>query len=74
MFSIKRTLPDLRESVCIKACQTAINTAITVKLLKSTVTLLNTCEKLTYSIKNLTYSQRDIENKSKVNEACYCDL
>jgi hypothetical protein len=37
----------LRESICIKACQNCyINTAITVKLLKSRVTLLNTCEKL----------------------------
>jgi hypothetical protein len=36
----------LRESLCIK---TAINTAITVKLLTYKVTLLNTCEKLKMS-------------------------
>ena len=35
-----------------------------------TVTLLNTCEKL----KVTDETQRDLENKSKVNEACCCDL
>ena len=48
-----------------KLVKTAINTAITVKLLKSKVTL-NTCEKL-------RMTQCDIENKSKVNETCYCE-
>jgi low affinity Fe/Cu permease len=50
-----------------KLVKTAINTAITVKLLKSKVTLLNTCEKL-------KMTQRDTGNiKSKVNETCYCE-
>jgi hypothetical protein len=44
-----------------------VNTAIlTVKLLKSNVTLLNTCEKL-------KMTQRDAGNESKVNETCYCE-
>ena len=38
-----RSYENLSESKLVK---TAINTAVTVKLLKSKVTLLNTCEKL----------------------------
>ena len=50
--------------------KTAINTAITVKLLTSKVTLLNTCEKL----KMTHEKQLDLGNiKSKVNETCYCE-
>ena len=52
-----------------KLVKTAINTAITVKLLKSKVTLLNTCEKL----KMTHETHRDIGNKSKVNQTCYCE-
>ena len=52
-----------------KLVKTAINTAITVKLLKSKVTLLNTCEKL-----KMTHEKRDWEYKSKVNETCYCEI
>jgi hypothetical protein len=55
-----------------KLVKTAINIAITVKLLKllkSKVTLLNTCEKL----KMTHETQRDLGNKSKVNETCYCE-
>jgi hypothetical protein len=51
-----------------KLVKTAINTAITVKLLKSKVTLLNTCENL----KMTRETQCDLGNKSKVNETCYC--
>jgi hypothetical protein len=47
-----------------KFVKTAINTATTVKLLKSKVTLLNTWEKL-----KMTYeTQCDLGNKSKVNK------
>jgi hypothetical protein len=50
-----------------KLVKTAINTAITVKLLKYKMTLLNTCQKL-------KMTQRDTGNiKSKVNETCYCE-
>jgi hypothetical protein len=49
-----------------KLVKIAINTAITGKLLKSKVTLLNTCEKL-------KMTQRDTGNKPKVNEICYCE-
>jgi hypothetical protein len=52
-----------------KLVKTGINTAITVKLLKSKVTLLNTCEKL----KIESWTQRDLRNNSKVNETCYCE-
>ena len=52
-----------------KLVKTAINTAITVNILKSKVTLLNTCEKL----KMTHETQRDIGNKSNVNETCYCE-
>ena len=57
-----------------KLVKTAINTAITVKLLKSKVTLLNTCEKL----KKTHETQCDIGTaigniKSKVNQTCYCE-
>jgi hypothetical protein len=49
-----------------KLIKTAINTAITVKLLKSKVTL-NTYENL-----NMTHeSECDLGDKSKVNETCY---
>ena len=43
-----RTLPDLYTRIYLyqSFIKTAINTAITVKLLKSKVKLLNTCEKL----------------------------
>ena len=51
-----------------KLVKAAINTAITVKLLKSKVTLL-TCEKL----KMTHETQCDIGNKSKVNQTCYCE-
>ena len=45
-------------------CSVTLNTAITVKLLNSKVTLLNICEKL-------KMTQRDTGNiKSKVNETC----
>ena len=60
-----------------KLVKTAINTAITVKLLKSKVTLLKsiTCEKL----KKTHETQCDIgifaigNIKSKVNQTCYCE-
>jgi hypothetical protein len=47
-----------------------VKTAITVKLLTSKVTLLNTYEKL-----KMTHAkQLDLGNiKSKVNEICYCE-
>ena len=57
-----------RMQSCIKACQNCftVNTAITVKLLKSKVTL-NICE-------TLKMTQRDTGNiKSKVNENCCCE-
>ena len=51
-----------------KLIKTAINTAITVKLLKSKVTLLNSCENL----KMTHETQHDLGNiKSKVNDTCY---
>ena len=51
-----------------KLIKTAINTAITVKLLKSKVTLLNSCENLEVTHE----TQHDLGNiKSKVNETCY---
>ena len=55
-----------------KLVKTAINTAITVKLLKSKVTLLNTCEKL--KMTHETQCDIAIGNiKSKVNQTCYCE-
>ena len=51
-----------------KLVKTAINTAITVKLLKSKVTLLNTCEKL--KMTHETQCDIAIENKAKVNQTC----
>jgi hypothetical protein len=61
VFNAMRTLPDLTR---------IINTAITVKLLTSKVTSLNTCEKL----KMTHEKQLDLGNiKSKVNETCYCE-
>jgi hypothetical protein len=76
VFSAMRTLPDvqiLQESICMyqSVIKTAINTAITVKLLTSKVTfILNTCEKL----KMTHEKQLDLGNiKSKVNETCYCE-
>jgi hypothetical protein len=51
-----------------KLIKTAINTAITVKLLKSKVTL-NTCE----NVKMSHETQRDLGNKSKVNETSYSE-
>ena len=54
-----------------KLVKTAINTAITVKLLKSKVTLLNTCEKL--KMTHETQCDIAIGNiKSKVNQT-QCD-
>jgi hypothetical protein len=54
----------------LKLVKTAINIAITVKLLTSKVTLLNTYEKL----KMTHEKQLDLGNiKSKVNEICYCE-
>jgi hypothetical protein len=55
-----------------KLVKTAINTTITVKLLKSKVTLiLNTCEKLKMSHKHkVTF---EITQRTKVNETCYCE-
>jgi hypothetical protein len=47
IFNAMRTLPDLTRIFLYQSfIKTAINTAITVKLLTSKVTLLNTCEKL----------------------------
>jgi hypothetical protein len=47
IFNAMRTLPDLTRIYLYQSfIKTAINTAITVKLLTSKVTLLNTCEKL----------------------------
>ena len=52
-----------------KLIKTAINTAITVKLLKSKVTL-NACENLNM----IDETERDLGNiKSKVNETCYSE-
>jgi hypothetical protein len=69
IFNATRTLPDLTRIYLYQSfIKTAINTAITVKLLTSKVTLLNTCEKL----KMTHEKQLDIGNiKSKVNETCY---
>jgi hypothetical protein len=50
IFNAMRTLPDLARMYLYQSfIKTAINTAITVKLLTSIVTLLNTCEKLKMS-------------------------
>jgi hypothetical protein len=47
VFNATRTLPDRTRIYLYQSfIKTAINTAITVKLLTSKVTLLNTCEKL----------------------------
>jgi hypothetical protein len=69
MFSAKSELYQiLREFICIKAYQNCYKTAITVKLLKSKVTL-NTCENL-----NMTHeTQLHLGNKSKVNKTCYSE-
>jgi hypothetical protein len=66
-----RILPDLTRIYLYQSfIKTAINTAITLKLLTSKVTLLNTCEKL----KMAHEKQLDLGNiKSKVNETCYCE-
>jgi hypothetical protein len=48
--------------------KTAINTAVTVKLLKSKVTL-NTCK----NVKATHETEGDLGNKSKVNETCYSE-
>jgi hypothetical protein len=72
VFNAKRTLLDLTRIYLYQSfIKTAINTAITVKLLTSKVTLLNiTCEKL----KMPHEKQLDLGNiKSKVNETCYCE-
>jgi hypothetical protein len=54
-----------------KFVKTAINTAITVKLLKSKVTLLNTCEKLKMSHEhNLPF---EITQMSMRLVNCYCE-
>ena len=71
VFNAMRTLPDLTRIYLYQSfIKTAINTAITVKLLTSKVTLLNTCEKL----KMTHEKQLDLGSiKSKVNETCYCE-
>jgi hypothetical protein len=71
VFNAMRTLPDLTRIYLYQSfIKTAINTAITVKLLTSKVTALNTCEKL----KMTHEKQLDVGNiKSKVNETCYCE-
>jgi hypothetical protein len=71
VFNAMRTLPDLTRIYLYQSfIKTAINTAITVKLWTSKVTLLNTCEKL----KMTHEKQLDLGNiKSKVNETCYCE-
>ena len=69
VFNAMRTLLDLsyKNLPVSKLYQNCINTAITVKLLTSKVTLLNTCEKL----KMPHEKQLDLANiKSKVNETC----
>jgi hypothetical protein len=49
-----------------KLVKTAINTAITVKLLKSKVTLLNTCEKLKMSHEhNVTFEITQIKMRKR---------
>jgi hypothetical protein len=68
-FSAKRTTRSYENLSVSKLIETAIDTAVTVKLLKSKVTLLNTCEKL----KMTHETQRDFGNESKVNETCYCE-
>ena len=70
VFNAMRILPDLTRIYLYQSfIKTAINTAITVKLLTSKVTLLNTCEKL----KMTHEKQLGLGNiKSKVNETCYC--
>jgi hypothetical protein len=68
VFNAMRTRSDLTRIYLYQSfIKTAINTAITVKLLTSKVTLLNTCEKL----KMTHEKQLDLGNiKSKVNETC----
>ena len=51
-----------------KLIKTTINTAINVKLLKSKVTM-NTCENMKVRFE----TERDLGNKSKVNETCYSE-
>jgi Ni,Fe-hydrogenase III small subunit len=70
IFNAMRTLLDLTRIYLYQSfIKTAINTAITVKLLTSKVTL-NTYEKL----KMPHEKQLDLGNiKSKVNETCYCE-
>ena len=56
----ENSIRSVRESSCIKACQNCYKHCyITMKLLKSTVTLLNTCEKL----KVMHETQCDLGNK-----------
>jgi hypothetical protein len=71
VFNAMRTLPDLTRIYLYQSfIKTAINTAITVKLLTSKVKLLNTCEKL----KMTHEKQLDLGNiKSNVNETCCCE-
>jgi hypothetical protein len=65
VFNAMKTLPDLTRIYLYQSfIKTAINTAITVKLLTSKVKLLNTCEKLKIDLGNI---------KSKVNETCCCE-
>jgi hypothetical protein len=69
VFSATITLPDQYENQsvvfctqnCIKACKNALNTAITVKLLKSKVIFIfNTCEKLKIDTRHTGKSQRSM--------------
>ena len=71
VFNAMKSLPDLTRIYLYQSfIKTAINTAITVKLLTSKVKLLNTCEKLKISHEK----QLDLGNiKSKVNETCCCE-
>jgi hypothetical protein len=71
MTHSENSIRSVRESSCIKACQNCYKHCyITMKLLKSTVTLLNTCEKLKVSMKhNVTLG---ISHRAKANETCYC--
>ena len=66
-LSMRTRLPDLTRIYLYQSfIKTAINTAITVKLLTSKVTLLNTCEKL----KMTHEKQLELWNKkSKVNDS-----
>ena len=73
MFNIQthseNSIRSVRESSCIKACQNCYKHCyITMELLKSTVTLLNTCEKL----KVMHETQCDLGKRAKANETCYC--